>query len=117
MFYSAAIGRKTGVFLDWMDCAESVQNYSGAIFRKWKMLREATQHLNKHGIRNDAICVHTSTGPIPLEEYCQSQSILLPEEVEHERRTLFRIGWGLFVEIVNGEYTFFLSRMIKLSNV
>ena len=79
MFYSAAVGRKTGVFSSWALCSQAVTDYPGAVFRKWETLREATQHLNRYSHQHDYIDVHTTEGTKSLREYCKQQSLLVPK--------------------------------------
>lgn len=99
--YSVVVGRQTGIFLDWAGCSIAVSDHPGAIFRKWETLREATQHLNKCGIKHEEILVYAADCPLQhytLQEYCRRQSILVPAEVGYERCSLFHIAHGLFVE-------------------
>ena len=113
-FYSVAVGRKTGIFLNWSDCAESVKDYSGAIFHKWGELREATQHLNTYGfkqeesayhvVKHGIMTVHTADGKtMSVRDYCTQQGLLIPAEVGYIHRPLFNIGHSLFIEV--GEET------------
>ena len=94
VFYSIANGRKPGVFLNWSQCHSSITDYPGAIYRKWKTLEEATQHLNRHGLANCEIDIHTSAGTMLLHEYCEQNVICLPTEVDYEPQTLFDLRNG-----------------------
>jgi hypothetical protein len=76
-----------------------VTDYPGAVFRKWETLREATHHLNRHGLRHDYIDVHTAEGTTPLREYCEQHALLIPAEEGYEHATLFNLRNGLFAEI------------------
>jgi hypothetical protein len=109
MFYSAAVGRKTGVFSSWALCSQAVTDYPGAVFRKWETLREATQHLNRHGHQHDYIDVHTAEGTKPLREYCENHSLLVPAEVSYEHTTLFNLRCGLFAEIYKNNGTVYID--------
>ncbi len=99
MFYSVANGRSVGVFTSWSLCNEAVGDYPGAVFRKWETLKEAVQHLNRHGIQNDAINVRTDEELVPLLGYCGQLAIPVPAGVPYAHQKLFKLGGGTFVGI------------------
>ena len=99
MFYSVANGRTTGVFASWDLYTESVNGYQGAVWYYWKTLEEATQHLNRHGIQNHDINVHTDEKLIPLLKYCDQETLLVPTEVPYEHQKQFSLGGRDFVRI------------------
>jgi len=98
-FYSVVIGERTGVFTSWSLCRPSIFEFPGALFHKWETLTEATQYLNKYGIGNHEIEIHTTDGKKILHEYCEQKDICLPEEASYEHLTVFNMSNGLFVEI------------------
>ena len=51
-YYAVANGRKSGIFLNWNDCCESVQGYSHAVFKKFDTKEEAEIFLETHQIEN-----------------------------------------------------------------
>lgn len=111
MYYSVVVGRKIGIFLAWKDCREFINNYTGAKFRKWETLREATQHLNKHGITHGVIIVHDSGNETSLADYCSRLSLAIPEEIEYEHCSLFNLYSGLYISVVStlGMYILLLA--------
>lgn len=98
-YFSVVIGKKRGVFTNWLMCHASVTDYPGAIYRKWNTLSDATQHLNKYGMGNEEILVHTYDDPIPLTEYCLRNDACLPQEADYENNAVFDIKNGLYVEV------------------
>ncbi|XP_036331716.1 ribonuclease H1-like [Rhagoletis pomonella] len=44
-FYAVANGRKVGVYTSWAECEQQVKKFSGAIFKKFPSLSEATDYL------------------------------------------------------------------------
>ena len=71
MFYSVAVGRRTGVFLTWALVSPAVVEYPGVVIREWVTLREAVQHLNTCGIVNPD--VHTPEGTMSLVAYYEQR--------------------------------------------
>lgn len=102
-YYSVVVGRQPGLHLDWVSCNTSVQDYLGAVFRKWPTLHDATKHLNSHGIPHADILVHSGSQQgsqtSTLAEYCHEHAIPLPAESPYEQQTLFNLLAGLFAEI------------------
>lgn len=47
-FYAVAKGRKEGIYTTWAECEQQVKQFSGAIFKKFSSLSEATDFLIKH---------------------------------------------------------------------
>ncbi|XP_053962204.1 ribonuclease H1-like [Anastrepha ludens] len=47
-FYAVAKGRRAGVFTTWAECEQQVKKFSGAIYKKFPSLSEATDYLLKH---------------------------------------------------------------------
>nr|XP_036234164.1 ribonuclease H1-like [Bactrocera oleae] len=47
-FYAVAKGRKEGIYTTWAECEQQVKQFSGAIFKKFPSLSEATDFLIKH---------------------------------------------------------------------
>ncbi len=99
MYYSVASGRSTGIYTVWAHCSEAVKDFPGAVFRKWESLREATQHLNRYGIRSDDIVVREDEASSYLLQYCQDNGLLFPSEVPYDHQTLFKLGGGVHVGI------------------
>lgn len=98
-FYSVPVGRKSGIFLNWTDCERSVDDFAGAIFRRWSSLPEATEHMNSHGVTHESISIHTCDGTQTLLAYCEEQGIAPPSEIGYKRREEFYLGHGLFVKV------------------
>ena len=98
-FYSVVIGRLPGIFVKWSNCRESVFEFPGAFYRKWTTIADAAQHLNKNGLRNSDIEVHTPAGTMLLREYCEKNNISIPDAQLYEHQNLFNLGCGLFAEI------------------
>ncbi len=98
MMYAVALGHAPGIHMCWSDCETAIHGYSGAVYKKFKSLPEATQFLNKKGLQHSEICIHTGSSVLSLNEYCQNLSISTPAEDSYEPCTLFNIGRGLHVE-------------------
>ena len=100
VYYAIAIGRKTGVFLSWRpQCRESVCDYPGALYRKMPSLAEATQFLNRHGVENSIIEVHTSDDTLSMCEHCERNNVDVPVEVDYVHNNLFKLKNGFFAEV------------------
>ena len=99
MFYSVAVGRKVGIFLNWDDCAKYVKDYGCAIFRNCTELSEATFHLNTFGIKHNSIVVYTTAVGQNLDDYCQDCNIHVPAETCYQHVREFDIGRGLFIDV------------------
>jgi viroplasmin and RNaseH domain-containing protein len=100
MFYCVGVGRQVGIFLQWEHCYESVKGYIGAMDRKCETIGEATRCLNQQGIKHKSIYIHTEDASISLDEYCTENLLLIPAEVDYNRRTLFVIGYGLYAKVI-----------------
>lgn len=48
MFYAVANGHNKGVFNNWTDCKQSVQEYSNAIFKKFDNIEDANRFIDEH---------------------------------------------------------------------
>lgn len=59
-FYAVANGRKTGVFTNWNDCKINIDDFKGAIYKKFATIEEATEfiedHLNSLYVYTDGAC-------------------------------------------------------------
>lgn len=47
-FYAVAVGRKTGVFTNWNECKENIDDFKGAIFKKFATIEEATEFIDDY---------------------------------------------------------------------
>jgi ribonuclease HI len=49
-FYAVANGRQIGVFLNWVECKESVLGYGGAMYKKFDTREKAEEFIETRGI-------------------------------------------------------------------
>ena len=47
-FYAVANGKSIGIFLNWIDCSNSVKGYKNASYKKFNTREEATNFINKN---------------------------------------------------------------------
>ena len=80
MFYIVIIGRRLVIYLQWNDCKAVVDEYSGAVFKKYANLHEATEHMNGAGYSHSDILVHTDVTSLPLRDYCHRHMMQVPFE-------------------------------------
>ncbi len=81
MFYAVTIGRKSGIYLQWAECKAVVDEYSGAAFKKYAKLHEATERMNGAGYSHSDILVHADMVSLPLSDYCHQHTMQVPLEV------------------------------------
>ena len=98
-YYSVPIGRKVGIFLRWSDCEPSVNDFPGAVFRKWPSLFKATEYMNAYGVGHEEIVICTDAGDHPLSSYCEENDVAQPPEIPYKHREEFYLGHGLFVKV------------------
>lgn len=64
-FYAIAVGEKRGVFTSWNDCKPFIENYKGAIYKKFSTLEEATnfveEYSNKLYVYTDGACINNGS--------------------------------------------------------
>lgn len=49
-YYAVAKGRKVGIFGDWAQCEEQVKGFKGAVYKKFKIKRDAEQFLSTKAV-------------------------------------------------------------------
>ena len=52
-FYAVANGRSIGIFLNWVDCSNSVKGYKNASYKKFDTREEANNFINKNTEDNE----------------------------------------------------------------
>lgn len=61
-FYAVAIGKKTGIFNTWNECKEQVEDFQGAIYKKFTSFEEATNFINDFSnnlyVYTDGACIN-----------------------------------------------------------
>jgi ribonuclease HI len=64
-FYAIAVGEKRGVFTSWNDCKPLIENYKGAVYRKFSTLEEATNFIEEYSNRlyvyTDGACINNGS--------------------------------------------------------
>lgn len=64
-FYAIAVGEKRGVFTSWNDCKPLIENYQGAVYKKFSNIEEATnfveEYSNKLYVYTDGACINNGS--------------------------------------------------------
>lgn len=64
-FYAVAVGKKTGVFTNWNECKESIDDFKGAVYRKFTSIDEASEfvadYLNTLYVYTDGACINNGS--------------------------------------------------------
>ena len=64
-FYAIAVGEKRGVFTSWNECKPFIENYSGAVYKKFSTIEEATnfveEYSNKLYVYTDGACINNGS--------------------------------------------------------
>ncbi|XP_050326190.1 ribonuclease H1-like [Bactrocera neohumeralis] len=75
-FYAVAKGRKEGIYTTWAECEQQVKKFSGAIFKKFPSLSEATDFLIKHEANNLRSELENKTCGKGFQQLCVLQNTL-----------------------------------------
>ena len=82
-YYSVSCGNRTGIFLDWKHCSESIKYFPGAKHHGCRTLPLATEFLNHNHIPHSDILVHISDGgalqSVNLSDYCEKIGAAIPD--------------------------------------
>jgi len=49
-YYAVKVGHQPGIYTNWNDCKQSIDGYSGPVFRKFSSIEEAQQFMNSRNI-------------------------------------------------------------------
>jgi len=64
-FYAIAIGEKRGVFTSWNDCKPFIENYKGAVYKKFSTIEEANNFIEEYSNRlyvyTDGACINNGS--------------------------------------------------------
>lgn len=64
-FYAVAVGIKRGIYTNWSDCKANVENFNGAIYKKFDTLAEATKFLDDYNnnlyVYTDGACINNGS--------------------------------------------------------
>ena len=60
-FYAVAVGIKQGIYTNWNDCKMNINDYTGAIFKKFDNIEDATEFIDDY---NNNLYVYTDGGCI-----------------------------------------------------
>lgn len=64
-FYAIAVGEKRGVFTSWNECKSFVENFAGAVYKKFSTIEEATnfveEYSNKLYVYTDGACINNGS--------------------------------------------------------
>jgi ribonuclease HI len=61
-FYAVAVGSKPGVYMNWNDCKEHIENYPNAVFKKFEKIEDATEFIDDYKnnlyVYTDGSCIN-----------------------------------------------------------
>jgi len=59
-FYAVKAGRTTGIFTDWDSCKQSINGFSGAVFKSFTTIESANEYLTPTTrLAKNNICIYT----------------------------------------------------------
>lgn len=90
-YYAVAKGRKVGIFGNWAQCEEQVKGFKGAVYKKFKIKRDAEQFLGTKAVgigqnyTPDEFAVPLGQkGPPPVKWRAKPEPEFWPEDVAEE---------------------------------
>jgi ribonuclease HI len=64
-FYAVAVGVKQGIYTTWNECKMNINDYAGAIFKKFETIEEAIEFIDDYNLKlyvyTDGACIHNGT--------------------------------------------------------
>lgn len=71
-FYAVAVGVKQGIYTTWNECKVNINDYAGAVFKKFETINEATEFIDDY---NNNLYVYTDGACINNGAECARASI------------------------------------------
>ncbi len=64
-FYAVAVGVKTGIYTTWNECKMNINDYAGAVFKKFENIEDATEFIDDYNnnlyVYTDGACINNGS--------------------------------------------------------